>query len=42
MISFPDKDSFTAWAASPAYMHIVKNRHAAGEVTILFSDELIP
>ena len=41
LISFPDTSSFTAWATSPAYMEIVKDRHAAGEATMLFSDELV-
>lgn len=41
LISFPDTSSFTAWATSPAYMEIVKDRHAAGEATILLSDELV-
>jgi uncharacterized protein (DUF1330 family) len=41
LISFPNKDSFTAWATSAAYMQIVKDRHAAGEATILLSDEFV-
>jgi uncharacterized protein (DUF1330 family) len=39
LISFPDQDSFTAWATSPDYMEIVKDRHAAGDATILLSNE---
>jgi uncharacterized protein (DUF1330 family) len=41
LISFPNKDSFTAWATSAAYMQIVKDRHAAGEATILLSDKFV-
>ncbi|MFT4570488.1 MAG: hypothetical protein ACI8TX_001747 [Hyphomicrobiaceae bacterium] len=37
LISFPDKDSFTAWATSPAYMEIVRDRHAGGNATILLA-----
>ena len=35
LIAFPDKDAFTAWATSPAYIEIAKARLAGGEATIL-------
>ena len=40
LISFPDKESFTAWATSPEYQHIMKDRVAGGEATILLAQGL--
>ena len=37
VMSFPDKASFTAWATSPAYAAIVKDRLAGGNATILLA-----
>ena len=37
VISFPDKDSFTAWATSPEYQEIMQDRLAGGEATILLT-----
>lgn len=40
LISFPDKASFTAWATSPEYQRIMKDRVAGGEATILLAQGL--
>ena len=37
LISFPDQDSFTAWATSPEYQEIMQDRLAGGEATILLT-----
>ncbi len=40
VISFPSKQSFTAWASSEQYQAIVGDRLAAGEATIILSEGL--
>jgi len=37
VLSFPDKESFTAWATSPEYQEIMQDRLAGGEATILLT-----
>jgi len=40
LMSFPDKKSFFAWAGSPAYREIAKDRIAAAETTVLLAEGL--
>jgi uncharacterized protein (DUF1330 family) len=35
MMKFPDQESFEAWAFSPEYQEIVKDRYAGSEATVL-------
>lgn len=38
LLSFPDKQSFFAWAGSPAYQEIAKDRIAAAETMVLLAE----
>jgi uncharacterized protein (DUF1330 family) len=40
LMSFPDKQSFFAWAGSPAYQEIAKDRIASAETTVLLAEGL--
>ncbi len=40
VISFPDKAAFMAWATSPAYLKISKDRLAGSKATILLAQGL--
>lgn len=40
LMSFPDKKAFFAWAGSPAYQEIAKDRIAAAETTVLLAEGL--
>ncbi len=40
VMTFPDKKAFTAWATSPAYTEIAKDRIAGGKATILLAEGL--
>ena len=35
LMAFPDRETFMAWAASPEYREIAKDRMAAAETTVL-------
>ena len=35
LMEFPDRDTFTAWANSPEYQEIAKDRLAAAETVVL-------
>ena len=35
LMAFPDRETFTAWVASPEYQEIAKDRMAAAETTAL-------
>jgi len=39
LMSFPDKPSFKAWATSPEYLEIARDRHAGSTATILLVEE---
>ncbi len=40
VLSFPDKKSFFAWAGSPDYQEIAKDRIAATQSTVLLAEGL--
>ena len=40
LMSFPDKKSFFAWAGSPEYQEIAKDRIAAAQSTVLLAEGL--
>jgi uncharacterized protein (DUF1330 family) len=40
VMTFPDRNAFTAWATSPAYTEIAKDRIAGGKATILLAQGL--
>lgn len=40
MLSFADKKSFFAWAGSPEYQEIARDRIAAAETTVLLAEGL--
>ena len=40
VMTFPDRQAFTAWATSPAYTEIAKDRIAGGKATILLAQGL--
>jgi uncharacterized protein (DUF1330 family) len=37
ILSFPDEAAFTAWANSPAYVEIAKDRKAGAEAVVLMA-----
>ncbi len=39
MMSFPNEEAFNAWAFSPQYAEILKDRRAGANVSILLSEE---
>jgi len=40
VMTFPDRQAFTAWATSPAYTEIAKDRITGGKATILLAQGL--
>ena len=40
ILSFPDEAAFTAWATSPAYVEIAKDRKAGAEAVVLMAQGL--